>query len=902
MLVERPRLLALLDEGLTRPLTLISAPAGFGKTTLLSEWCHSPAGRDFPVAWLSLDHDDNDPSRFLLYLAAACGTLKNGLGESAMAAVRLQQPPAPAAILTGLVNDLNSLPGRFALVLDDYHLISSQPVHEMLQFLLDHLPPQMHLVLLTRADPPLPLARLRARDQLTEIRLPGLRFLPEEAARFLNETMELGLSNGDIAALEARTEGWIAGLQLAAVSLQQQADKHAFVAAFAGDDRYVMDYLLEEVLQRQPAEIQSFLLKTSFLERLSGPLCQAVTGAPDSQATLDRLEQSNLFVSSLDNRRYWYRYHPLFADLLRHRLRQTLAPAGQLELVRQACAWYAGEGMVVEAISQAFAAGDYDLAADLLERHVLAVFFRSETMLVHRWLKALPEPVLRGRALLCAVFANTIAHSGIYQSESLRLAEHWLGAAGTALKPERDEPLTRSFIALSRAYLSLWRGDPPETVLDLARRALDGLPAEGTPPFDPNFLRLRSGLNNNLAISYLSLGNEEAAVRALLEAQRVGEACGDLLNWYTAASNQSRILCVHGRLPEAAALCRKVLGTTTVQAGQPERTVPYAGVLYMTLGEILLEWNELVEAEAALQKSLELSRLMAAADGQMESTVALARLRQARGDISGALALLDQVDSDSPRARIMVPAQRVRLYLADASEHSGSLREAMRWADGRTLQPVSPYWPALETFTLARVMIAGRRESARVGAAGSQDLAPLLEFLEEQIRAARAAGRVERLVELCLLQALAWQAENRLPEAQEALLQALDSAEPGGFIRIFLDEGIPLRRLLARLKADDRRIAEYVRRLLVAGGTTETPLAASDASRRLVEPLSARELEVLHLLVEGASNAEIARRLVISLNTTKKHVTHIFEKLAVPDRAEAIRRARDLGLVPAASP
>jgi LuxR family transcriptional regulator, maltose regulon positive regulatory protein len=902
-LVPRPRLMDLMREGLTKPLTLVSAPAGFGKTTLLSEWCHSPAGRDFPIAWVSLDNDDNNISRFLLYLVTALGGLKKGVGESALAALQLQQPPAATAILTALINDLNTMSSSFALVLDDYHLITAQPVHEALQFLLDHLPTQMHLMILTRADPPLPLARLRARDLLTEIRIPVLRFQPEEAARFLNEMMGLGLSTADISALESRTEGWIAGLQLAAISLQQQADRHAFVTAFAGDDRYVMDYLLEEVLQRQPAELQSFLFKTSFLERLSGPLCQAVTGNGNSPAILANLEQANLFVTALDNRRYWYRYHPLFADLLRHRLQQSQTPCDFLELVRRACAWYEAEGLIVEAISQAFAAADYDLAADLLERHVLMIFFRSETMLVHHWLKSLPETILRQRALLCVTFANTCAHAGIFQAESLHQAERWLDAAEKALatpgSERSNEALPRSFIAMSRAYLALWRRDPPQVVKDLAQRALAGLPPEDALPVDPNFQRLRSGLTNNLGISYQTLGDEEAAIRAFVEARRVGEACGDLLNWYTATANQCHILSIHGHLPEALALCRKVIGATTVNAGQPERPIPYAAVVYRTLGQILMEWNELPEAETALLKSLELSRFIAAAvEGQMESSVALARLKQARGDITAAYAVLDGIESDSPMTKAMVSTQRVRLYLADSYVHPGALKEALRWAEGHILRPVDPSWQTLETLTLARVMIAGCRQAAQYANIHLPDLKELMKFLDEQIRNAQTADWVERLAELCLLKALAWQAQNCLPEAQESLFQALEAAEPGGYIRLFLDEGIPVRRLMARLKVDDRRIAEYVRRILVAGGMTEASSLPPTSAQHLIEPLSARELEVLHLLVEGASNAEIARRLVISLETAKKHVTHIFEKLAVHNRAEAIRRARDLGLAP----
>ncbi len=423
-LVARPRLLALVSEGLTRPLTLISAPAGFGKSTLLCEWHHSPAGKDYPLAWVSLDPEDNEPSRFLLYLVAALGTLKDGLAEPFLAALQSQQPAPAKAILTSLLNDLHSLQVPFALVLDDYHHITSPVVHELLQFLLDGLPPCMHLVLLTRADPPLPLARLRARNQLAEIRLTGLRFQPEETASFLNDMMRLGLSPEDISALEARTEGWIAGLQLAAVSLQEQADKHAFVTAFAGDDRYVMDYLLEEVLQRQPAKIQAFLLETSILERLNGPLCAAITGEPDSHNILDHLEQANLFVLALDNRRYWYRYHALFADLLRHRLRQLYSQPEWMEVYRRACTWYENENLIEEAVSLAFSAPAPELAAELLEKHALSVFYRGETLLVHRWLQALPEALLRKKAILCALYANTLGHAAMHQ----------LGA----LEPERD--------------------------------------------------------------------------------------------------------------------------------------------------------------------------------------------------------------------------------------------------------------------------------------------------------------------------------------------------------------------------------------------------------------------------------------------------------------------------------
>lgn len=905
--VPRPRLLALLAEGLSRPLTLISAPAGFGKTTLLSEWCASRPGAAFPLAWLSLDADDNEPFRFMTYLAAALGSVKAGIGDAALVALRSQQPPPPDAILMNLVHDLDNLSEPFALVMDDYHVISSQVVHAALQFLLEHLPLQMHLVLLTRADPPLPLARLRARNQLTEIRAPALRFLPEEAAQFLNQAMQLGLTAADVIALETRTEGWIAGLQLAALSLRAQADKHAFVTAFTGDDRYIMDYLLEEVLQRQSPEVQDFLLKTSILDRLCEPLCAAVTGASGSRPMLISLEQANLFVVPLDNRRTWYRYHSLFADLLRRRLHQASTPSDWEALYRRACAWYEREGLIVEAVSQALSALDFELAAGLLERHVLTVFFRGETMLVHNWLKALPQAAIRTRPLLSAMYANTIAHAGAFQSDALSQARAWLEEAELGLaQPERTEPgstnpshaaLTRSFLAMSRAYLALWSGEPPQTVIALARQALAGLPPAEKGPFELNFQRLRSGLNNNLAISYTKLGDEDSASQAYAEAERIGESCGDLLNMYTAIANQGSLLRRHARLPEAAALYKKRLDAKGIDGALQENSLPYIGVIYLALGQILLEWNDLASAEAALANSLELSRLMAAGDGQLESSLSLARLMQARGEFHAAQACLDQIDRASDKAGILVPAYRVRLQLAYSQENLGSLKNAFEWAEGRVLSDLTPFWPAVEPLTLIRVLIAQRRSAAQSSSTATPDLGSLMRFLEHQLAVAEKSAWVEQTIELRMLQALAWQVQNHLPKALVSLQNALELAEPGGYMRLFLDEGLPMRRLLTKIRAGSDRINEYAGRLLAAGATLGATPALVPHPQALVEPLSARELEVLRLLVQGSSNAEIAQELVITLNTTKKHVTHIFEKLGVTKRSDAARRARELELV-----
>ena len=641
--VPRPRLIEALNNALRlgHSLILVAAPAGFGKTTLVADWLRRT---NQAAAWLSLDKDDNDSALFWRYVIAALQTVDEGLGQSVQAALEtpLQAPqPLPLeSLIAALINDLTAAARPIILVLDDYHVIDTELIHTSLNYFLDHLPSHVRLVVATRVDPPLALSRRRGRAQLTETRTPDLRFTIAEAGEFLNTLMSLNLSTEDVTSLENRTEGWIAGLQLAALSLRQQADRHAFVAAFAGDDRYIADYLLEEILHHQPSHVQTFLLRTSILERLCGPLCEVVTGEAGSQDILTYLEQANLFVVPLDNRRYWYRYHHLFADLLRRRLRQALEPSAWMALYRRASTWYEHEGFITEAMSQALAAPDFEHAADLLERHVLTVFFRSETMLVHGWLRALPEAVLRARALLCAVYANTIAHVGFIQPEALKLTAGWLQAAEQALAatpPRRqngpgsaDEPghdLARSFMALSRAYLASWRRDAPQTVIDLTLQALAGLPPADEARIDPNYLRLRSGLNNNLAISYLALGDEAAAVRAFAEARQIGQACGDLLNTYAAIGSQCNIFRKHGRLPEAAALCRKALDAI----GEAGQLIPYVGIVYIVLGQILLEWNDLSAAEPALVKGLKLSQLMAASYTQVQGSAALAYLRQARG-------------------------------------------------------------------------------------------------------------------------------------------------------------------------------------------------------------------------------------------------------------------------------
>ena len=511
---------------------------------------------------------------------------------------------------------------------------------------------------------------------------------------------------------------------------------------------------------------------------------------------------------------------------------------------------------------------------------------------------------------MCALYANTIGHAGSFQPQALTQSENWLQAAEQALEAvgrekgkssplgHSSENLTRSFLDLSRAYVAYWKGEPPQAVIDLAQKGLAGLPPEAEENRDPNFQRFRSGLINNLGLSYLALGDEDAAIRAYKEAQRIGEACGDLLNMYSAIANQSLILRRHGRLHDAANLCRKAIGGTEESPCRLERSIPYLGVVYASLGRILLEWNDLDAAERVLSRSLELSRLMAAAEGRIESSLGLAWLKLARRDFTGASDLLDQLqDLDSPKARALIAAMRVRLYLAQSSEKPDLLRKAMRWAEGKTFTPTGLFWQMPELLALARVRIAERSSAAQSGDIPLPELGPLMRFLEDQLKKAGNQDLVERMVELHILRALAWQAQNEVSQALDSLQRALSLAEPAGYIRLFVDEGLPMRRLLTKLKTHNSRINDYIIKLLSVAGWGGTILSPGISQSSMVELLSQRELEVLQLLAEGASNADIARKLFITLNTTKKHVTHIFEKLAVTDRAGATRRAREIGLL-----
>lgn len=911
-LVPRPRLLARLQAGLDCKLTLISSPPGFGKTTLLSEWVHArqQADADLRVAWLSLDEGDDDPMRFWGYVVAALQASGVPVGETVRAILRSPQQALLEPLVTALINEFAIVPAPVALVLDDYHLIEAEPIHRSVGFLLDHLPPHAHLLIATRSDPPFPLSRLRSRSDLVEIRTADLRFTAEETAEFLNAVLGLGLSAEDVAALEDRTEGWVVGLQLAALSLQGQADKHDLVAAFAGDDRYVVDYLVEQVLGQQPPQIHAFLLQTAILERLCGPLCDAVTGRNDGQTTLDYLEQANLFVVPLDNRRRWYRYHHLFSDLLTQRLRQSEWKSDLAQLHLRACAWYEQEGLVAEAVAHALAAPDHERAGDLVEQHAMLLFRRSEIVLTHRWLTALPDDLVRSRPRLCIARAFSTMVSSPLPPRSAELAEPWaqeaeralVGGLGGAGRADRDA--LASQVAVFRAYQSRFRGDDPRAVIALSRKALDSLAEDDLWP--------RGALKYNLGQACWSLGDQAAAERAFTEARRAAEICADHLNACAAIFSLSEIARIRGRLREAAAICREALHAADNLPELSERPAPYIGLVCTGLGRILLEWNDLQGAERVLTRGVELCALMGEWYYHLISCCSMARLRAAQGDLAGALAALDSLAGLSPVSAHLAASFRVRLWLAQAEDDPRCLAAALCWLREQeiTLDAAVIYEDTLgferlcnEHLTLARVLVAQRRAEVSAPPGERSDLRPLLQFLDRQFCLAEEGGRIERMVDISVVQALALQAQGDTPQAVTSLRRALVLAEPGGYVRIFVDEGPPMAALLAELAKPQRDRKKGAALDPVTGHAVEllaaflAPRQGGAAVQRLVEPLSPRELQLLHLVAAGASNPEIAQELFLSVNTVKKHITNIFGKLGVTSRTQAVAQARRLGLI-----
>ena len=951
-LVKRPHLIDQLNQGLQlgHKLSLISAPAGFGKTTLASEWladlaanppAHSQSQNPIPefpnrFAWITLDEGDSDLAQFLAYIIAAvqraAGPNQVGtdaaIGDGALDMLQSPQPPV-TAVLTTLINDIAAIPGKIILALDDYHVINSLPfdapisvdasasvapstsvdastdVDGALAFLIEHLPQNLHLVIATRDDPQLPLARLRARGQLSELRALDLRFSSSEAAEFLNQVMDLDLHEEDIAALESRTEGWIAGLQLAAISMQGQKDTAALVKSFTGSHRYVLDYLIEEVLEQQPASVQDFLLQTAVLKRMNGSLCDALRygespgtaeGTADGQAVLEMLERANLFIVPLDEKRYWYRYHHLFSDLLRRRLQQQrpdLVPV--LEI--RASEWYEENGTADEAVAYAMQAGDFERAVRLLDKEAAAVWERGAYTKLRRWVAKLPAELVCARPRLCIIHAEDLLLSGRQEAaeEMLQAAErsltHGVDQAFSAADSERIQLL--GSVAATRAFLAFSRGDVPG-IMRYSRQALDDLPEQDSV--------WRSSAAGAIGDAHIIVGDMAAAQQVHLEAMRASQAAGNI---YISLINGTKLAITlrnRGRLEETIESCRQQLQAAS-DNGLSGSAV--AGWLLAVWGETLAELNDL---DGALQQT-ESGAALTALGGHGEdvamfgwSNLCLIRVYFSRGDLVAAeeiihrLEVFDRRSDVPPWISSMTAAWQARLWLAQ-----DKLENAVQWAQERglgngryhaSLQETT-FFSLFDYVVLARLLLAQGRVDE------------VTDLLARLLETAEAGDQVTRVIEIHILRSLAFQAAGDLDEAMAAFGQALSLAEAQGFMRIFVDEGPPMAGLLQEAAA--RGVApDYVPRLLSVfppAAAPKTVLFDTGSAIRIphsefLEPLSDRELEILRLIAAGLSNQEIASRLFLSLNTVKAHTRNIYGKLDVHSRMQAVATARAAGILP----
>ena len=907
--VLRPRLIERLNEGLRqnqgfgRKLTLISAPAGFGKTTLVSEWITSC---ERPAAWVSLDEGDNDPARFLAYLVAALQTLAlpapgpraqvsgdegiaADIGAGVLGVLQAPQPPPIESILTALLNEITTVSDNFVLVLDDYHVIDAQPVDHALTFLLEHLPPQMHLVIATREDPQLPLARYRARGQLTELRAADLRFTPAEAAEFLNQVMGLNLSVEDSAALEARTEGWIAGLQLAALSMQGLQDTAGFIQSFTGSHHFVLDYLLEEVLQKQPESIQNFLRRTSILDRLCGPLCDAVvldpSGSASGQETLEYLERANLFIIPLDNERRWYRYHDLFAELLRNRL--TRAYSDQIaELHRRASDWYGRNDLPNEAVTHALAIQDWHRAAEIIERFSDQWPMRSESKTRLGWFEAFPAQVLLDRPGLGMVYAWAL-----FMSNQLERAEQQLNQLMPLVQ---TAPSLLGELYVIRVMIATRRYDMP-AFIELARQALSRVPPEEASP--------RSRILLTLGVAYEEMsGDIIAAKSAFREAYELGKAfpsassVGNAPLPLMALAYLADYEWLQGNLRDASRMYEQSIGLAEKWGGQSSIALCLvqqgrAGLLY--------EWNDLDGAARALQECIRVGELWRNPRLLVPAYGLSALVMQARGQADDARAMIgraEQITRDSyssPPDLGSLALYQIILWIAQKD-----FQAIAQWEQSHDSEWRSQIGRSRDTIpiVLARARIARyfrQRDDSALGQARA--------LIEPALEQAQASGLMFNVARLLILDALALYAQRETVSAITGLKRALALAEPENYVRSFLDMGKPMEEFLLwgleSQSLSEPHLRVYVSKLLSHFGADFPIKSSQPTGDTLIEPLTERELEVLRLIAQGLSNREIGERLFLALSTVKGHTRIIFDKLQVQRRTEAVARARELGLL-----
>lgn len=901
-IVYRPRLQEQIAQGLIGPLTLITCPAGFGKTTLVAS-CIASYGR--PVAWLSLDKDDNRENRFLSYLVAALHEADPTVGSEAAQLLAASQQALPEAVLTSLINDLDSAKTEIALVLDDYQYIGSHAVHEETAFLLDHCPNTLHLVIASRSDPPLPLARLRARGQTIELRAADLRFTEGEAAQFLNDVMGLHLDARSVALLEERTEGWVAGLQMAALSMRNREDIPGFIKGFSGTNRYILDYLMEEVLASQSPEIQRFLLCTSILERLTAPLCDAITeilewgtesrnesqpSSLDSRSILEYLERVNLFLVPLDDERQWYRYHHLFADLLRTQLNKSLGDQGVAQLHLRAAAWYEQNGSILEAIHHASLASDDEMVERLIEQHYMEMVNRGEMSQVRFWTGKLSRELVYRRPWLCLYEALSRSWFGQLEEANLLLNE-----AEKRIRSDVSAPGAKSMLgyhAFVKSRVTAMQGDTHQAI-GFCIKARENIPSDN--------LALQNEVSITLGFEYFLYGDFVRANQTLHETIRSGYIARAINNPVAAYAILARLQVYQGRLHDAHDLLQKAAQLNEEAGGQYLGAI---GLVEVGIAALLCEWNDVGAALVRLKQGLDFLPWWGKADDLCLAYTTLARIQLAQGNRTeavgaiGKAAQLIQTCGVFSEARSAVETTQVKLWLAH-----GDWPSVDRWA--ATLEnrfgshDPFQYEDELTHIMQARVLFAQNELDEAIH---------LLSGLEES---ARSAGRIGRVIEITLLEALTLREFGDSEHAILALTKCLTWAEPGGYMRVFLDEGQPMQMLLAQWLAHDSSssLRDYAFHLLsqfdaeprVGTAAQEKISPTGDhsvsAGQALVEPLSQRELEVLQLVALGRTNQAIARQLIVSPGTVKAHTASIYRKLDVANRTEAAARARQLGIL-----